>query len=454
MAAHSFGAKLWPDIVSTAKSDPEFAKIVSEARGQLQARKGVLPQKSWLAEDLTEQMQVRIKMARSMIFLTISEFEEKFGTKVADYGPNELQIEELKDELGNPIKGVCMVDPDAPYRKLTLESSTGKLLVTSLADRSEMLRAQQHNDMMAFLVQDAAKKQCRSFKSPPTEAEMRKLAEKVCARLEGQQKIANINGQEALAPLETPSKSKRDEDDMAEDSPDGQVVSKVGPNLGQMLLQQQAAQSEKRGRGRPKAKCRVTERSASATEQPAKKKAKISAQVVGSQLDSASAGTSGAGSSSQSARHRISTKSANKSTVDKLIVGYQKWREELSLSECLCGNPQKNTIYQANRVVSGFQERGMQDCTECIRLKTRLDLAEKCLLASQISQVPKEKRESLLAEVCAAVEFLPAGFQKVLLEQSVKDLAFGSIADVDLWIEIVQPRHEGEQSMMAPPPPN
>ena len=449
VAAHSFGAKSWAD-VSTAKSSPDFAKTVSEAREQLQARKGVLPQKPWLAEELNEQIQIRVKMCRSLIFLSISEFEEKYGTRVGDYGPGELHIEEVKDEQGNLTKGVCMVDPQAPHRKLVLEAEMSKVLVTSLGERSEMLRAQQHSDMMSFLVQDAAKKQCRSFKSPPTEDEMRKLAEKVSARVEAQQKSGGSGTLDALAPLETPSKGKRDEDDMKADSPDGQVVSKVGPNLGQMLLQQQAAQSEKQGRGRPKAKARGTERGASATEQPAKKKARTSAQALGLQPDSASVGSSHMESSSQSTRYRLGSKTSSKTPLEKLIAGYQKWREELSLSEALIGNPQKNANYQARRVVSGFQERGMQDSTECIRLKTRVDLAEKCLAASQIGEVPAEKREALLSEVCAAVEYLPAGFQKVLLEQSVKDLGFNSIADVKRWIEIVQPRQEGAKSMHAP----
>ena len=272
VAANAFGTKTWSEVVSTAKSSGEFARSVMEAREKLQEMGGELPAKAWHSEALQEESRVSIKMSRSCLFLSFSEFEERFKTKVAHFGPGELPIEELRDESGILQRGIVLADPDSPFRKITVEAEMGKRLHKTLLDPSDMLRPNQHGDMMQYLVQEDSKQRGRALKAPHTEDDMKKLVERAEGRLQSATNPAAVNGlgTEGRAPsdLASPQKGMGVED---ASSPEGQVISKVGPNLGQVLLQQQ--QSVKGPKAKAKGKGRKAE-GPSDTSQP-KKKARV-----------------------------------------------------------------------------------------------------------------------------------------------------------------------------------
>ena len=363
VVAHAFGTRTWADVVSSAKSSPDFSLKVSQATDKLQQLDGEMPTKAWLKENLKEKTCVRMKLSRTLVFLTLAEFETKYATKVAHYGPGELQIEELKDEHGSTLRGILVQDAEAPHRKLTLECEVSKQLDTDLADADEMLRAHQHSDMMQHLVQDAYKNMSRAIKAPLTEAEMQKLALRVEARFGESQKATPASGSvEQRAPLESTDTGEASGEPP---SPDGQVISKVGPNLGDMLKQHQD-KNPKTGKGKTRGRPPAGEAGGAAA-QP-KKKAKVCAEL-GPETGSVAGGAPSSSGTSLSSTRRVNGKM---SEAERLDGQSRKWRSLIHLSDALCGIPQKNSIYQATRVYLQFKELGKLDTSECIRLKAQM----------------------------------------------------------------------------------
>ena len=428
MATHAFGTKTWADVVSSAKSSSSFAEQVSQARKRLAAKDGKMEEKAWFPESIDENMMVRVKVVRSMLFLTIAEWEEKFKTKASRYAATELVIDELQDENGAVMKGIMLQDTSSPYRRVTVESEVGKRLSKGLASSSEMLRPNQHSDLMKYLVQEDVKGRNKSLKHPMSEGDMAKLVERVEARACDQKQPSGAAHAER-APLASPT--KRDEMAAESSSPEV-VVNNIGLNIGQRLQQEQL---EKTGRGKGKAgKSRGRGKDPAEPAQP-KKKARLrepSPEREGMSVASGARASTSGGSGSR----RVKGK---QSETERLMAQANKWFKEVKLTEAICGISQRGPVYQVRRVAEGLSEIGKGDCAEAIRLRTRIDLAEKCETAAAIWNVPPDRRQALLEECCCALDFIPVGFQKVLVEQAVKDNPLKTIADLEQWIDLVKP---------------
>ena len=135
-----------------------------------------------------------------------------------------------------------------------------------------------------------------------------------------------------------------------------------------------------------------------------------------------------------------SKSSQKQSTEEKLVSTALIRLQDLDLNAQLGGKSMRGPAYQSDRTLRSMEANNLQDSTEYISLRAKRELMDLCEEASQLSSTAPETRPNLIETVCAAVDPLPLSFQTTLLLRSVRALPLETAAQVQEWIERLQPR--------------
>ena len=99
----------------------------------------------FVPETVEELTATSWRLRRTMIFLSGQEFEQRFGYKLQALNTDDLMLQEVIDEAGQKVSGVCIADPQEPYRKLIIETQCGLQLGRTVAKDVDMVRAKTKN---------------------------------------------------------------------------------------------------------------------------------------------------------------------------------------------------------------------------------------------------------------------------------------------------------------------
>eukprot|EP00971_Amphidinium_carterae_P328723 6460748-Amphidinium_carterae.1 len=90
-------------------------------------------------------------LQRSAIFLDEDELKRDFKTTLKDLQNQGVKIEELFDENGKAVKGICVRDESKPYRKLKIFSEFGASMNEVVHAPENQLRAEQGMEVFDFV---------------------------------------------------------------------------------------------------------------------------------------------------------------------------------------------------------------------------------------------------------------------------------------------------------------
>ena len=111
----------------------------------------------------------------------------------------------------------------------------------------------------------------------------------------------------------------------------------------------------------------------------------------------------------------------------------------------LQGQTQKNSYYQAGRIVKAMREHDQEKGTqltatnEFIELVGHIKLIDLCEEAARLPTLPVPRQTELLGIIAASVDPLPMSFKVTILVAFVQRLKWTNVADVEAWIAMANP---------------
>ena len=134
----------WDTFLSMARTSTSFSSQVGQAK---QVLAGKLT-KTFIPETLEGLDVVEMRCEKQLVFMTLTQFESKFGVKATTLG---VSIDEIVDEAGVKTTGVLMTDASAPYRKVVMSHRAGLMIRKSLCNPDTQLRSNQCEDTRSWL---------------------------------------------------------------------------------------------------------------------------------------------------------------------------------------------------------------------------------------------------------------------------------------------------------------
>ena len=412
IAQLSFPALEWQTLVAKAKSQPSFAQELkaTKARWADASRLGPVAV-PFLQEHLADRSVTGYQVQRTLMMVTSSEFESKYGMKAGEVAG--LQWHDVLDECGVPVRAIFLEHPFQKFRTITFSTETGFHLDTTVAPASDMLRPNQNRDLMRHLLKSG------SHQTPDTSGmTVEKLEHMVSEQQLKKSEAAAAAAANQPAPLAV-SEAQRD----AASEMDGMVVDLVAPTVAAMALAGERAtltggvaskNSGKSNGGGRKAK------PAGETGMPSQPPAKRSKPAAAGDAASVVSGKTSVGKSQR-----------------KVQEQKDRWQGQLDVCKAMQGVSMKNALYQAKRTLDMIADHSATDYIELQDAREAVLAAEQLANLSPLSPVD---RTSLLEHVTGYYDGpLPCQFQVNLLLQVLRENPLVSKEDVEKWIDMCVP---------------
>eukprot|EP00971_Amphidinium_carterae_P025288 499361-Amphidinium_carterae.1 len=153
VVAHGWHGKTWGEVVALARSSPNFQATLVAAKKKFAGTPSNTLNRDFAPEELTEDLEVTVTLARSFDFMLAKEFETKNGISAEKCG---LELKELVDDTGDKVSGVLIARPEP--RKVNIEVKQGIVLSKTIASSTDMLRPGQNKELLKYLLGEKEKK--------------------------------------------------------------------------------------------------------------------------------------------------------------------------------------------------------------------------------------------------------------------------------------------------------
>ena len=443
VATQSYPHMEWGELVSKAKTSSTFASEIWEAKTVLQGS----ADKKYIPESLCEESQLKVQVQKSLLFLTLGEFEQEYKVKPSFVN---LDISEIQDEQGRVVKGIFLTNPSRPFREVIFSNSTGMHLSKSIMSADMQLRANQGSDLCSWLMN----KKLQAWKAdPPTPAQLSDLI------TEGKRKEEEKMTQDAkeraaavaapLAGLAAPVVATATLDEQDGDDEGGGAASMLVDAVGETFATQLAAATTAVSQGskaRPKQKGRgrgASRGQAAKNTNSPKKKFRMSTRSTPTQRSSSTADAVGVQVKQEdNSEHNDvgSTGGKQKLTeVEKCLASARKWAKT-NAGDALCGYSIKSPICQITRSLRCMEVQKLSDTIEYANLKAKSILIDKCVdLHNRLGTMVAKERTALMSAIAVSMDELPIAWQTQWLQAIVRDATLACTDNLNAWVSMVEP---------------
>ena len=420
------------------KANEHFAKVLQGAKEVLQAleHQGKLPTPPlWIPEELNEDIDVALMLSKKLLFVSESDFQQEHGHKL----PDDIPRVQLRDEQNQILTGFAVEHPDHKHRTLELVTTKRLNLHRQLASSMDELRSGQNLDLLDTVQNLKAKK-----------LRLQPLTAKQLADLEARVKRASSSEATELA---TPAEEAplRAAEAAAETQEEEEAETHQAKTTAQMLLDDSP---EKSGKAGGRGQGRGSKRGGSAA---------LRGGRGGSASKQAKTGTDDAsvagGASAWSSRSRVNTKfgspksrkssattKGGKDPKAKLMDRASEVMEDLNCREALSGALVGQKKYQAQRVLTGLEEKKQENTSQYITLRAHLERWLRCVKYSDVvalQGLDAAEREEFYQDI-GSTEEIPCNFKLNALTVALRSLQLTSASAVDEWLSLVQPFHDAD----------
>ena len=159
VASEGWRTLSWDQLMLKAQVDEQVRDEIASA---LKVRRtGRAP---WMRQDVGSCLSQAYEVMSEYVILTEQQYRDKFGITPAAAG---VRIDEVQDEHGHILRGVVLVDPKQPFKKLRLLSRFEFQMSEELHRSQEQLRSTQGREMFTHYTGEHAKDGPGFLRAPP-----------------------------------------------------------------------------------------------------------------------------------------------------------------------------------------------------------------------------------------------------------------------------------------------
>ena len=417
--ANTYPSLSFEGVVARCKTNDQFREEVKAAAEVCRKRKAG----DFQEENLTTSEDYYVKVERELVFMSLTEFEKHFRIKASEV--NQLNIIELPCESGKIERGILLMSPQAPWRRVTVGKLSGSELRGQMLSSSQQLRPQQGRDLQEWYQGEVARTVAqRSLREvAPSETQIQEwiaAAEPRQQQQQQQQQLLEEQGVAALPPLQAGAvEHVADEDD--------EEVWQADAPAARLLLQ--GGKDGKKGGKNKGGKGSKSNKGGS----------KNGGGKGGYDVRSAS-GRSASGSvrdRSRSGERSVKTRTSPKGKLESQALKYMEVLKPEKIAEGICMG---RDVFQASRVAHALEQSNPG--AECVSLRAHIDFCRKAELLSpaKIMTLPPSELQQTMEEVLPQLEQHPEELRAGILRCSMRQLGVPTNKEqVDKWLELILP---------------
>ena len=424
-----FPGKSWEELLLRSQTSASFGKEYEEALRVMQS--GV---RSFIAEEFASTVRQEVVAEREYIVLSETDFRKRFAKSPQEAG---VAMEEVQCESGEKVKGVLVLNPDMPHRRIRVRCVTGTVLEQKLQSPAEHYRPGQTHELKEWYERDLGKTLPVRLRRPMTLEELSaKMAEKPTEAVNEAAADQKQATSEEQAPQ--PEKESDSESEMA-------VVAAVALPSGAHASSKKPADkkvNKQKQRGKDKADTGEIRR------RVASKRAVGDGSVTGSVAATDAKKPRSSAATARSGASQIGLGAT--SPRGQLEHDLRECLEKLNLHDILSGQPCRQGVYNANRKIEQAQ-KVERDSAETVNLKAHLQLVDSAELLSlkKIGTLSSAERQEKLEELMPHIdspEDLPGAWQACIFTHRVKEMVLKTDSDLDAFCNCICSRHAGTMS--------